>query len=598
MLTRSAWGAATFSITRLTCSRKRRQGVEFLHRLDQLLQVLESSGRVRGALGLPHRGVAGFVEHGLGEFARRPLLQLATPAVERREQLQQRVAGPRRQLVGLAHRPRRLAQADLGTASGRAQAAQRAVADATPRQIDDALQRQIVVRLADDPEIRDRVADLGPLIEARSADDTIGNAQLDEALLERAGLEARADQHGRLVEAAALPLPGLDLVGDEAGLLLVVPEPRDPDLLALLVLGPQGLAVAGAIAGDDAGSSPQDVPGGAVVALQADHLSTREILLEAQNVADLGAAPAVDRLVVVADAGDVAVTAGEQPQPEILGHIGVLVLVDQDGPEAALILGQDVGMAGQQGQAMQQQVAEIAGVQGRQPLLIGCVEFHALAQREVARLGGRHLVGPVAAVLPALDGTDQQARRPAPLVEFGRLDDLLGQTLLVVAVQDGEAGLQADQLRVRADHAHAHRVEGTQPHARDAAADQPLDPLGHLARGAVGEGHGQHLVRAGTAGDQDVGEPGGEHARLAGSRSGQDQERAVGSSDRSKLLGVQALKIRSAEPGRRHGGRRTRHNTHMTHFAPGCAARNLGSIPCGGKPCRRDTAILLRPSLR
>src|SRR5262249_31986841 len=41
------------------------------------------------------------------------------------------------------------------------------------------------------------------------------------------------------------------------------------------------------------------------VALEPDHLGAREIVLEAQDVVDLGAAPAVDRLVVVPDAADV-----------------------------------------------------------------------------------------------------------------------------------------------------------------------------------------------------------------------------------------------------------------------------------------------------
>ena len=110
----------------------------------------------------------------------------------------------------------------------------------------------------------------------------------------------------------------------------------------------------------------------------------RKILLEAQDVADLGTAPAVDRLVVVADAGDVLVAPGQQAQPEILGNVGVLVFVNQDGAKAPLILRQHVGMAGEQGQAVQQEIAEIAGVQGSQPLLVGGVELDTPAEREIA----------------------------------------------------------------------------------------------------------------------------------------------------------------------------------------------------------------------
>ena len=92
------------------------------------------------------------------------------------------------------------------------------------------------------------------------------------------------------------------------------------------------------VGGDHAGGGGEDVRGRAVVLLEPDHRGAGEVLLEAQDVADLGAAPAVDRLVVVADAADVAVAAGEQPQPEVLRDVGVLVLVDEDVAEPALVL--------------------------------------------------------------------------------------------------------------------------------------------------------------------------------------------------------------------------------------------------------------------
>src|SRR3982074_2479361 len=49
----------------------------------------------------------------------------------------------------------------------------------------------------------------------------------------------------------------------------------------------------------------QDVAGGTVVALEPNDLGAWKVVLEAQDVVDLRAAPAIDRLVVVADAADV-----------------------------------------------------------------------------------------------------------------------------------------------------------------------------------------------------------------------------------------------------------------------------------------------------
>src|SRR6202167_5638100 len=54
----------------------------------------------------------------------------------------------------------------------------------------------------------------------------------------------------------------------------------------------------------------KDVAGGAVISFQPDHLGAGKVVLEAQDVVDLGAAPAVDRLVVIADAADVLQAAG------------------------------------------------------------------------------------------------------------------------------------------------------------------------------------------------------------------------------------------------------------------------------------------------
>ena len=49
----------------------------------------------------------------------------------------------------------------------------------------------------------------------------------------------------------------------------------------------------------------EDVAGGAVIAFESDNLGAGKIVIEAQDVVDLGATPAIDRLVVVADAADV-----------------------------------------------------------------------------------------------------------------------------------------------------------------------------------------------------------------------------------------------------------------------------------------------------
>ena len=58
---------------------------------------------------------------------------------------------------------------------------------------------------------------------------------------------------------------------------------------------------------------------------------------------------------------------------------------------------------------------------------------------------------------------------------------------------------------------------------RAAGAEQRFQPLRHLARGLVGEGDRQDVVRADAASRDQVGDPVGDDAGLARARPGQDQ---------------------------------------------------------------------------
>src|SRR6185312_11890661 len=124
-------------------------------------------------------------------------------------------------------------------------------------------------------------------------------------------LERGAHQNGDLVERMVLALvarralEALDLLADGAGLFLRVPGAGGGDLLAEHVLGAQSLAKPAFVVGDEMRGGGEDVAGRAVIALEADHRGAGEVVVEAQDVVDLGAAPAIDRLVVVADAADV-----------------------------------------------------------------------------------------------------------------------------------------------------------------------------------------------------------------------------------------------------------------------------------------------------
>ncbi len=186
------------------------------------------------------------------------------------------------------------------------------VAEAALGHIDDALEGEIVGRRVDHAQVSQRVADFGALVEARAADHAIGQAEGDEAVLELAHLERGPHQDRDVVELVAGALQLLDLLADGAGFLFGIPGAGDGDLFAVDVFGAQRLAEPAFIMRDQMRGGGEDVAGGAVIALEPNDLGAGKIVVEAQDVVDLRAAPAIDRLVVVADAADVFEGRGGQ----------------------------------------------------------------------------------------------------------------------------------------------------------------------------------------------------------------------------------------------------------------------------------------------
>ena len=244
---------------------------------------------------------------------------------------------------------------------------------------------------------------------------------------------------------------------------------------------------------------------------------------------------------------------GQEPQPEVLDHVGVLVFVDQDVAEGPVIALQHLRRLLEQGERVQQQVAEVAGVEGPKPVLVDGVELHGPAAGQVPRLARRDLGGPKAPVLPALDRRQHGARRPLLVVDSLGGQDLLHEPQLVVGVDDGEVGAEPGPLGMRPQHPRRQRVEGAEPPALDRAAEQPGDPVLHLLRRLVGEGDGQDLAGGGPPAAQKPGQARGQHPRLAGAGTRQHQDRAVQGLDRLALGGIERRDQGIARAGRCRG---------------------------------------------
>ena len=105
---------------------------------------------------------------------------------------------------------------------------------------------------------------------------------------------------------------GLDRLADDPGFLLAVPHPDNRGTLAQRRVREQRLSQPASIVRDESGGDRKDMPAGTVIALKSDDFRSGKVFLESQDVVHVRPAPAVDRLIVVADAAKIAVGLSEK----------------------------------------------------------------------------------------------------------------------------------------------------------------------------------------------------------------------------------------------------------------------------------------------
>ena len=307
-LMRSPVSFCSISITSETCSRNAAQRFELLHRAHEFLQIVQPARRLRRFVGLQHVGVAAFVQHHFGQFGMRQMLAPSRSSARNWRRVRRAPCAPwaaiRRSRRSRAPPP---AAASCRGAGKCVQRLHAGIADAALGLVDDALEREIVVALRDQPQIGHGVADFRALIEARAADHAIGQAQRNES-----GLRIRASGTRRAPAPPSAPKGWpwrCRSSASEATLRASSSASHTPCTWIFspaIAFGPQRLAEAALVGGDQARSRAQDRGRRAVIALQPDDFGAGKIALEAQDVFHLRAAPAIDRLIVVAHDADIA----------------------------------------------------------------------------------------------------------------------------------------------------------------------------------------------------------------------------------------------------------------------------------------------------
>ena len=328
-----------------------------------------------------------------------------------------------------------------------------------------------------------------------------------------------------LVGQVACHLVLEDAVGHHGAFLGVGVGVDEADEFAFLLVAPHLFLDLVLVVGDDGVRGVDDVLGGTVVLFQADESIVGVVVLEVEDVLDVGAAEGIDALGVVAYHADVLEQRRDAFHDEVLSVVGVLVLVDEDELESVLVFVEHIGVVAQEDVGEIQDVVEVHGVGAVQTVI---VELEQFGDERLVRLAVSLLdVGVVGVVFGRVEA--RLGRRDARQyllgwVHFGIetqvLEDLRHERLRVVGVIDGEVGSEANLLRLDAQDAGEDGVEGAHPHVAGlAGVDELHDAFLHLAGGFVGEGEG-HDAEGVDAFLDHIGDAVGEGAGLARTGTG------------------------------------------------------------------------------
>ena len=419
------------------------------------------------------------------------------------------------------------------------QLGERGLADAALRHGHRADERGIVGVVGDEAQVGDDVLDLGALEVRLPARDRVRHVVRAERRLEHAGLVVAAVEDRVVAEAAAV----LELVreeprDDELRLGLVVAGGQHADRVAVAERAPQALLEQLRVVRDQRVGALQDAHAGTVVLLELHHGERRVVARQLREVLQRRAAPAVDRLVVVAHRGEARARAHQVAEQTVLRRVRVLVLVDQHVVEARLPALARLGVAVEQGHGQRDQVVEVDRTIGGERIAVAHVGTRGGDLGVVLR-GGERCLRRDERVLPRADPPLRGTRAAA----VGGGDELGDDALEVRGVEDREPAGQPERAGFRAHDGESERVE-----RRDRAlgrsvgtplrAEELRRALAHLPCRLVGERDRGDAGWRGAALDQ-VRDLRGDDARLAAPGAGEHEQRTVDVADGLALWRIQ-----------------------------------------------------------
>ena len=519
---------------------------ELLHRVDQLGDVFPP-GVVFFVFGIELLQITRFVEHQTQQCRQRRPFGFAAQLFDQQAEAAQGGQGAAREReVERAV----VAQGFPGAAAVlQGQTFERVLggfSDAPRRHVEHPGEGERIFRPAQEAQVGQDVLDFGPLVKTGAGHQVIRQAAAQQLFFDGAGLRVGAHQHRHASPAASFFVRDQRL-HQKTRFFLLVARAVEHQLFAGTGIGPQIFAAPLFVARHHRAGGVEDVLRRTVVALELAHLRTREVALEFEDVFELGAAPAVDALVLVAHRGDAAGFSHQLTDQRQLGEVGVLEFVDQEPAGLFLHAAADGFVAGEQLPGEADHVVEIDTARIAQQVLVVVVDLGDLTRPEIV---GRTLVfrRTEQLVFGAADAAQNRLWFEVVLGNPGEARGLFDQRKLIRAVEDGEVRPQVDLFAIGPQEAQGEPVEGAHKGRQRVQAKQHLHPLAHFRGGLVGEGQGGDAVRGDAFFLHQPGDAVGDRAGFARAGPGQDELGLLAMGCRGQLFFVQFRRKIDAPP--------------------------------------------------
>jgi hypothetical protein len=261
----------------------------------------------------------------------------------------------------------------------------------------------------------------------------------------------------------------------------------------------------------------EDLGDASIVRFDFKNAGAQVVFGKLEDVFEIRSAPGVDALGVVSDHHEIAVVGGEEVDEFGLEAVRILVFIDEDLLEAALVKSGDFGLGQKKLQGFGKKVIEIHRVRVALSGFVGGLNFLDLRGEgnEVAVFFGEDFANGGGGVNGEAEDIGQDSG-------FGEFSCGIHETLFrnhggdhflrVVAVHDGKSLAESDVGGVSAEDAVPDRVEGAAPESIRRAGKEVVDALHHFAGGFVGKGEQENR----TCGDALFQKPGDSISERAG----------------------------------------------------------------------------------